>query len=123
MRSECQPYLPVTSLSNAPLPAMLQDSISAEASVKLQNSITRTLTIIMHSHHLSILMTLDPMSSTIEQVISCNCMGKCETKRCPCKSKQTKCTLLCHKKQKYDHSNCLNWIESYNFIQISSMLQ
>ena len=70
-----------------------------------------------------ILMTLDPMPSTIEQVISCNCMGKCDTKRCPCKSKQTKCTLLCHKKQKYDHSNCLNWIESYDFIQISSMLQ
>ena len=59
-----------------------------------------------------ILMTNEPMPRMIEEAVTCNCMGKCDTRRCPCRSKSTKCTLLCHKKQKYDHSNCLNWNEN-----------
>ena len=56
-----------------------------------------------------IMMTLDPMADSVEEDVYCNCMTPCDTRRCPCRKSGNKCSLLCHKKLKYDHSSCMNW--------------
>ena len=63
----------------------------------------------------------EPMPAVIDDAITCNCMGKCDTRRCPCKAKPTKCSLLCHKKQKYDHTNCLNFNENWQSMLLQYM--
>ena len=59
-----------------------------------------------------IMMTTEPMPNSIVEDITCNCKTMCDTKKCSCRVDGYKCSLLCHKNLKYDHSNCMNWSEN-----------
>ena len=53
-------------------------------------------------------MTLEPMPDEVEENDTSNCVTKCANKMCSCRSRGNKCALLCHKKLKYSHENCVN---------------
>ena len=55
-----------------------------------------------------IMVTTEPMAAMLEEIVTCNCLGSCETGRCKSKKAGMKCTLLCHKKMKYNHDKGLN---------------
>ena len=55
-----------------------------------------------------IMMSNDPMPNVLEEAITCNCEGSCETRRSSCYKTGMKCTVLCHKKLKYSHEKCEN---------------
>ena len=42
------------------------------------------------------IMTLDDITpANLLQFVSCNCLGDCTTKRCPCKKNNVKCISAC----------------------------
>ena len=59
-----------------------------------------------------IMMTTEPVPNSIVEDITCICKTMCDTKKCSCRANGYKCSLLCHKNLKYDHSNCMNWNEN-----------
>ena len=58
------------------------------------------------------LMTLHPMSDTIEDNITCNCTTDCTKGYCKCRKRGVVCTQLCHKKLKYSQENCRNLLHN-----------
>ena len=55
-----------------------------------------------------IMVTLEPMPDAVQEMVTCNCQGNCQSGHCSCNKKKLKCTLLCHKKLKYNHNKCCN---------------
>ena len=63
--------------------------------------------------------TLKPITSTLEAVpdaviggVSCNCKLDCLSRRCGCYQSGNKCTVLCHKSQKYNSEACRNIVQA-----------
>ena len=54
-----------------------------------------------------IMMTKDPMSKAVVEMISCNCRTGCDSCRCNCFKANLKCTVLCHKRSR---DSCVNLI-------------
>ena len=44
-------------------------------------------------------------AGTHSVVEACNCSGKCATKSCPCKERDTQCCTKCHQKKKCPYAN------------------
>lgn len=59
-------------------------------------------------HLIPVMVTTDPMPEMLVEIITCNCPSSCESGRCKCRKAKMNCTLLCHKKLKYNHKNCMN---------------
>ena len=60
------------------------------------------------SHLIPIMMTTEPMPAMIQEIVTCNCLGDCNSSRCKCRKAGLTCTHLCHKKLKFNHEGCLN---------------
>ena len=58
-----------------------------------------------------IMSTLEPVPDEVIGGVSCNCKLECLNGRCSCYSSGNKCTVLCHKAQKYRSENCRNCID------------
>ena len=54
-----------------------------------------------------IMITQEPRSEAMQEMVTCNCTGNYQVGQCGCKKKNLKCTVLCHKKLKYNHDKCL----------------
>ena len=59
-------------------------------------------------HLVPIMMSTDPMPKMIQEIVTCNCEGFCNSKHCKCFKGILHCTHLCHKKLKFNHERCLN---------------
>ena len=55
-----------------------------------------------------IMMTTEPMPDALIEVTTCNCEADCLSRRCSCKKTELHCTVLCHKKLKFNHDRCAN---------------
>ena len=58
--------------------------------------------------HLIPIMTTEPMPAMLQEIVTCNCQGNCNSGRCKCQKAGLRCTHLCHKTLKFNHEKCLN---------------